>query len=133
MRIRVMLVSLAAGLLILGCGDDTTGPPEPQPQPQPGELRVSVASGTPVGIVVIRVTGSGIASPTASGGAQLYYDLSGSALSAVVTGSSLSGEIMRFMVPDLRQAAAYQVSLEEAAGTTNQPLATGGISVSVVQ
>jgi hypothetical protein len=131
MRMRAMLVSAAVGLLILGCGDDTTGPPEPQPQP--GELRVTVASGTAVGAVVITVTGAGITSPAASGGARLYYDLSVVKLSAVVVGPSLSGEIMRFSVPDVRQVAGYRVSLEEAAGTTNQPLATAGISVSVVQ
>jgi hypothetical protein len=131
MRMRATLVSLAAALLILGCGDDSTGPPESQPQP--GELRVTVASGTAVGVVVLTVTGTGISAPAASGGAQLYYHLSGSTLSAVVAGSSLSGEIMRFTVPDVRQVAGYQVSLDEAAGTANQPLATSGISVSVVQ
>ena len=82
---------------------------------------------------MLTVTGTGITSPAASGGAQLYYDLSGSTLSAVVVGSSLSGEVMRFTVPDVRQVASYQVVLDEAAGTANQPLAAGGVSVSVVQ
>lgn len=131
MRLRATLISLAAGLLILGCGDDATAPPEPQPQP--GELRVSVASGTPVGVVVLTVTGAGITSPTASGGMRLYYDLDGNTLSAVVVGSSLSGEVMRFTVPDVQQVAGYQVSLEEAAGTTNQPLAPAGVQLSVVR
>ena len=132
MRMRAMLVSLAAGALILGCGgDDTTGPPEPQPQP--GELRVLVASGTPVGGVVLTVTGSGITSPVASGGARLYYDLSGGTLNAVVTGASLSGEILRFTVPDVAQAAGYQVSVQEAAGTSNQTLAPTGVTLSVVR
>ncbi len=132
MKMRAMLVSLAAGALILGCGgDDTTGPPEPQPQP--GELRVLVASGTPVGGVVLTVTGSGITSPVASGGARLYYDLSGGTLNAVVTGASLSGEILRFTVPDVAQAAGYQVSVQEAAGTSNQTLAPTGVTLSVVR
>ena len=132
MRMRAMLVSLAAGALILGCGgDDTTGPPEPQPQP--GELRVLVASGTPVGGVVLTVTGSGITSPVASGGARLYYDLSGGTLNAVVAGASLSGEILRITVLDVAQVAGYQVSVHEAAGTSNQTLAPTGVTLSVVR
>lgn len=132
MRMRATLLSVIAGALILGCGgDDTTGPPEPQPQP--GELRVTVASGTPVGGVVLTVTGSGITSPAASAGARLYYDLSGGTLNAVVTGASLSGEILRFSVPDVKQVAGYQVSVDQAAGTTNQPLAPGTIEVAVVR
>jgi len=132
LRLRVLLLSVAAGALILGCGgDDTTGPP--QPQPQPGELRVTLSSGTPVGAVVLTVTGSGLTSPVASGGALLYHDLSGGTLRAVVTGSSLSGEVMRFTVPDVGQVAGYRVSVEQAAGITNQPLAASGVTLSVVE
>ena len=132
MRMRATLVSLLAGALILGCGgDDTTGPPEPQPQP--GELRVVLASGTPVGGVVLTVTGAGITSPAASGGNRLYHDLSSGTLHAVVTGTPLSGEIMRFTVPDVRQVADYLVSVQEAAGTSNQSLASSGVQLSVVR
>ena len=130
MRMRATLVSLIAGALILGCGgDDTTGPPEPQPEP--GELRVTVVSGTGIGGVVLTVTGSRITAPAASGGGSLYYDLADSTLHAVVTGAPISGEIMRFTVPDVRQVAGYQVSVQEAATTSNQPLA--GVTLSVVQ
>jgi len=130
MRMRATLVSLIAGALILGCGgDDTTGPPEPQPQP--GELRVTVVSGTSVGGVVLTVTGPSITSPAASEGNQLYHDLSDGTLHAVVTGAPISGEIMTFTVPDVRQVAGYQVSVQEAARTSNQPLA--GVTLSVVQ
>ena len=130
MRMRATLVSLIAGALILGCGgDDTTGPPEPQPQP--GELRVTLVSGAGVGGVVLTVTGPSITSPAASGGNQLYHDLSDGTLHAVVTGVPISGEIMRFTVPDVRQVAGYQVSVQEAAGTSNQLLA--GVTLSVVQ
>ncbi len=131
MRTRAILATVA-GLLILGCGsDDTTGPPEPQPRP--GVLNVSVNSGTPVGAVVFTVTGSGITSPAASAGARVYHDLSGNTLHAVVVGSSLSGEIMRFTVPDVRQVAGYQVSVQQASGTANQSLAASGVSLSVVE
>ena len=62
MRMRATLVSLMAGALILGCGgDDTTGPSEPQP----GELRVEIAGSTPIGGVVLTVTGTGITAPAA--------------------------------------------------------------------
>jgi hypothetical protein len=127
MRTRATLATVA-GLLILGGGDGTT-----EPQPQPGELRVEIASGTPVGAVVLTVTGAGITSPAASGGLQFYHDLSGNTLHAVVVGSSLSGTIMRFTVPDVRQAAGYQVSVQEASGTTNQSVAASGVTLSVEQ
>jgi hypothetical protein len=131
-HLRATLIVLAAGGLILGCGsDDATGPP--QPQPQPGQLSVTLSSGTPVGGVVLTLSGAGITSPAASGGVRLYHDLSGSTLRAVVTGASLSGEILRFSVPDVRQLAGYLVSVQQAAGTSNQPLAASGVTLSVVQ
>jgi hypothetical protein len=82
---------------------------------------------------VLTVTGPGITSPAASGGAQLYYDLSGGALHAVVIGASLSGEILRFTVPDVAQVAGYQVSLQEAAGTSNQSPAPSAVQLTVVR
>ena len=125
-RLRATLVSLAAGVLILGCGDGSTAP-----QLEPGQLQVSLSGGSSVGAVVLTVTGSGIASPVASGGASLYHDLSGDTLRAAVVGASLSGEVLRFSVPDVRQVASYQVSLQQAAGGDNQPVAPGGISAAV--
>jgi hypothetical protein len=121
---------LAVSALFAGCGgDDPTGPP----QPQPGELRVVLASDAPVGGVVLTVTGPGITSPTASSGVQLYHDLSGETLHAVVIGASLSGEILRFRVPDVAQVAGYQVSLQEAAGTSNQSPAPSAVQLTVVR
>ncbi len=129
-HLRAMLVSLAAGVMILGCGgDDSTGPP--RQLPEPGQLRVTLSGGSPVGAVVFTVTGSGITSPVASGGASLYHDLSGGTLLAAVVGASLSGEVLRFTVPDVRQVASYQVSVQQAAGNDNQPMAAGGISAEV--
>ncbi len=129
-HLRAMLVSLAAGLLILGCGgDDSTGPP--QQLPEPGQLRVTLSGSSSVGAVVLTVTGSGITSPVASGGVSLYHDLSGGTLRAAVVGASLSGEVLRFTVPDVRQVASYQVSLQQAAGNDSQPMALGDISAEV--
>jgi hypothetical protein len=99
--------------------------------PEPGQLRVTLSGGSSVGAVVLTVTGSGITSPVASGGVSLYYDLSGGTLRAAVVGASLSGEVLRFTVPDVRQVASYQVSLQQAAGNDNQPVAAGGISAEV--
>ena len=128
---RVALYSLAVSALVVGCGGDgPTGPPEPQPQP--GELKVAVASGTTIGGVVLTVTGPGISSPAASGSARLYHEQSGGVLHAVVIGASLSGEILRFTVPDVAQVAGYQVSLQEATGTSNQFLSPAGVQLSVV-
>ncbi|MBT8477890.1 MAG: hypothetical protein KJO06_03160 [Gemmatimonadetes bacterium] len=132
MRMRATLVSVAAAMLILGCGgDDATGPP-PQPQPQPGELRVTMTGGS-VGGVVFTVTGTGMTAPVVSGAAVMYYDLSGETLHAVVTASSLSGEILRFTVPDVRQVAGYQVTVEQAAGTSNQSVAASTVTLAVVE
>jgi hypothetical protein len=126
------LLSTAAAALILGCGGD--GPTTPlQPQPEPGVLQVTLSSGTAVGAVVLSVSGAGMTSPVASGGAQLYYDLSVGTLRAVVVGSSLSGAILRFTVPDVKQAATYLATVQEAANLANEPLAAAGISVSVVR
>ena len=129
-HLRAMLVSLAAGMLILGCGgDDSTGPP--LQLPEPGLLRVTLSGGSSVGAVVLTVTGSGITLPVPSGGVSLHHDLSGGTLRAAVVGASLSGEVLRFTVPDVRQVAGYQVSLQQAAGNDNQPMAAAGISAEV--
>jgi len=128
MRTRAILIVLAATGFVLGCGgDDTTGPPEPQP----GELRVEIAGSTPIGGIVLTVTGTGITAPAASSGLQLYHDMSGNTLHAVVVGSSLSGTIMRFTVPDVRQVAGYQVSVQEASGTANQTLTASGVTLTI--
>lgn len=132
LRGRGALLCLASAALILGCGGDSTGPP-PEPQPQPGQLQVTLSSGTAVGAVVLTVTGGTLSAPAAAAGATMYHDLSGNTLRAVVAGSSLSGTILRFSVPDVRQVASYTVSVEQAAGTTNQPVSPGGITVAVIQ
>ena len=67
----------------------------------------------------------------APSGLQLYHDLSGNTLHAVVVGSSLSGTIMRFTVPDVRQVAGYQVSVQEASGTANQTLTASGVTLTI--
>ena len=126
------LLFLASAGLILGCSGDSTGPP-PEPQPQPGELRVTLSSGTAVGAVVLTVSGGAMSAPTAATGTSMYHDLSGSTLRAVVAGSSLSGTILRFSVPDVRQAASYTASVEQAANTANQPVPPGGITATVTQ
>lgn len=129
MRTQAILVSMAAGLLFLGCGDDSTGPP--QPQPQPGQLQVTVAGGSAFGGIFLTVTGAGITAPAAAGGASLYYDVSGTTLSATVVGPTLSGEVLRFSVPDVRNVTDYQVGIQQVAGTSNQPLSPGGLSATV--
>lgn len=132
MRISTLLLSTIAAALILGCGGDAPTTPL-QPQPEPGELSVTLSSDVAVGGLMLTVTGAAMTSPAATGGAQLYYDLSGGDLQAVVVGSSLSGAILRFTVPDVRQAATYQATVQEAASPANEPLATAGVSLSVVR
>lgn len=132
LRVSVILLSVIATGLIAGCGSDgPTAPPEPLPEP--GQLRVTLSSGTAVGAVVLTVSGTGMTSPAAPGGVELYFDLSGGTLHAVLAGSSLSGNILTFSVPDVKQAASYAVSLQEAASMVNEPLDTGGVTLSVVR
>jgi len=127
---RSALVSLAAMLMIQGCGGaDPSGPPEQLPEP--GELRVSLAGSPSAGAVVLTLTGPGIGTLAPGGGATLYHDLSGGTLHAVVVGTSLSGEILRFPAPDVRQVGGYQAVLQQVAGTDNQPLDVGDFSVTV--
>lgn len=132
--IRTALAALVAAAWIAGCsGDDSTGPPAPQPQP--GELRVSVASGSTVGAVVLSVTGPGLTSATAVPGSGLraYSGLSETTLKAVVAGVSLSGEVLRFAVPDVLRAEDYEVVVEQASGTANQPLDPAAITASLLR
>ena len=129
MRTRAILGAVAAGILFLGCGDDSTGPP--QPQPVPGELAVTVSGGSVFAGIFVTVTGAGITAPAASGGASLYYDVSGTTLSATVVGSTLSGEVLRFSVPDVGDASDYVVAIQQVAGTSNQPLSPTAYSATV--
>jgi len=130
--VGAILTSLIASGLIAGCGSDGPTVP-PEPLPEPGQLRVTLTTSTAVGAVVLTVNGTGITSPAPSGGAELYFDLSGGTLHAVLAGSSLSGNILTFSVPDVKQAAGYAVSLQEAASAANQPLDTSGVTLSVVR
>ena len=81
--------------------------------------------------MVLHVTGSSISSPIASGGTEVYHDLSGGTLKAVVVGTSLAGEVLRFSVPDVREAASYTVTVQQAAGNDNEPLAASGVTAEV--
>lgn len=115
---------------MLGCGsEDSTGPAEPQAQP--GQLQVTLSGGVPAGGLVLTVTGEGISAPAALPGSNLYYDLSGSELRAVVVASSLTGSVLRFSVPDVREADQYQASLQQVAGTDNESRLTSAHAVTV--
>jgi hypothetical protein len=124
---------LASGVLILGCGDGATGP-EPGPQPVPGQLVVDLSGGSAsAGAIVITVTGPAISSPAAPAGTSVYYDLSAGTLRAAVVGTALGDDVLRFAVPDVNQAASYQVTLQQAAGTSNEVLSTSGFTVAVTR
>ena len=130
---RAILTAQLAVLLIAACSSDATGPDrQPQPQPQPGELRVTVVpTAGSTGAVVLHVTGPAMSDPTGVGGATVFYGLSGSTLRAVVVGTSLAGEVLRFSVPDVRDAPDYAVSVQQVAGNDNQPMAVTGVLADV--
>jgi hypothetical protein len=99
--------------------------------PEPGQLQVVLSGGVPAGGLVLTVTGEGISAPAALSGGTLYHDLSGNELRAVVVASSLTGSVLRFSVPDVREVAQYQASLQQVAGTDDELRSTSAYALTV--
>lgn len=118
MRLRTLLAAGAA-FGAASCGGDTTGPTEPTP----GVLTVSLEAppGVTTGAVVLAIGGPG-AITNVSGPAPGHHVYSRAATSGVkvgVFGTIAPGALVRFSVPDTREADAYTATLIEAAGTDN--------------
>jgi hypothetical protein len=130
MRVRTGLV-LASVLIASGCGGETTGPPEPTP----GLLTVSLAApaGVSTGALVFTITGPGaVTNVAAASGQHVYSRPATSGVKVGVFGTIAAGAVVRFHVPDTRQADEYAATLVEAAGTDNalKPLTGYTLSVS---
>jgi hypothetical protein len=122
---------VCATFLIGSCGgDDSSGPPPPEP----GQLTVSVSSSATGAAFNLRITGEDIANPVqAVGSHEIYTFASGDTLNTAVIGQVSSGDLLRFSVPDVNQAASYRVTLVEVAGTDNALLSNSSFTVSISQ
>ena len=132
MRASWTAVLLGALLALPGCGDSPSGPPKPVP----GTLTVNLA--TPFGddrAVVVRVTGPAQATAvTALVGQTMFSRPTASGFNAAVFGNLGSGPLLRFSVPDLNQAAAYQATVVEAVSPLNDVRASmSGYSATIVR
>jgi hypothetical protein len=128
---RVSALAFACtALLIIACSESSTGPTQ-----QPGQLTVSVStSGSGGAAFLVTVTGNGITNPAAANsGHQFYQVASNNTLTAVVISPSAitSGALFRFSVPDVNQAASYDVDLVQVAGTDNALLTASAFDVDV--
>jgi hypothetical protein len=126
---RVLAAAFFGAALLTAACKESTGP-----SAVPGQLTVSVStSGSGGAAFLITVTGSGISNPAAVNASHQFYSIiSGSTLTAaVITQSAVSsGNLFRFSVPDVNQAASYNVSVVEVAGTDNELLSPSAFSVS---
>lgn len=120
MRRNWMAVLLGGACLLAlpGCGDDPAGPPEPVP----GVLTVNLA--TPNAddrAVLVRVTGPGeAAAVTAAAGQTLFSRPTAAGFNAAVFGDLAAGPLLRFSVPDVNQAGAYQATVVEVVDPSDQ-------------
>jgi hypothetical protein len=135
-RATLAVAVLLAATTTLSCGSDTTRPP---PTPVPGRLTVSLITPAPDdGAVILRLQGPSISDVTGRAGLQVYWRSisDGEATAIVVSDVIANGTTMlTFAVPDVRDAAAYSVSVLDAASTANEPRASVngyGASVAVV-
>jgi len=90
-------------------------------EPVPGRLAVVVASPFDNdGAYSFEVRGDGITNiRPAVEGFELFTSPSGAAIKVAVLGAPLSGEVVTFDVPDIRDPSAYQVTLVEVADEAN--------------
>ena len=121
-RALTRLAALGVAVAALGsCGGDATGPGEPD-VPTPGELGVRLASpAARDGAVLLTI--SGPSAPTDVLGTQpgvlVHARPSGGGVTVALFGSVASGEVLRFRVPDVRAAGAYQAAVREVSAEDN--------------
>lgn len=105
---------LAAGALLAACGEQK-GPTTPDPVPGTLELRLMTPNAAD-GAILVSVSGpERIQSVQAAGTYLLHARVSGSAFKAALFGPLASGPLLRFAVPDVGKAAAYQATVVEVA------------------
>jgi len=122
-------LALLATVLVLACGEDSSGPS----QPVPGPLQVVLTSpNTDDGAVMFQVTGV-VDSAVAPAGVTAYQSVPGpNVLRVIVTGSAItSGEnLLTLYVQDVNKASAISLQvLQVAAKGSYAARATSGYSL----
>jgi hypothetical protein len=108
------LMALAA---LAACGGDA-----PPPGPTGGEVVVSLSSpNTQDGALVVRLTGP-LTDLTAVGGYRIASSVQGAVTQVVITGTIVSGDILRFKVADLSLVPGYGASVTQVARRTDYAL-----------
>jgi len=124
MRRSIIQRTLMLGLLLAAgaCGDSTdTAAVLSEVGPEPGSLAVTVASPfADDGAYSLELRGAGITNiRPADDGAELFAREVGPVINVAVLGAALSGTVVKFDVPDVRDPGAYSVVLVEVADEAN--------------
>jgi hypothetical protein len=110
-----LALTLAVG--VWGCGgNDGIGPPPPPPN-APGALTFDVTTPADLedGALLITVSGGPVDSVSGMGTYEVFHTVTATGARAMIFGAIGDGPLMRVWVPDLSQAAAYGVQVEEGA------------------
>lgn len=118
----------------VGCSDSETTAP---PSPTPGMLTLQlITPNSADGAVRLVLDGPDIGLITAvQADAMVFTRSSGSQRSIAVLGTTVTGGLLRFEVPDVNQASRYQATLVEVAGVSGSELRSdlGGYELDVVR
>ena len=131
--------AVLAALALAACGGDGGGKPTPvDPDPVPGQLTATLA--TPSAddrALMLTITGpEAVTGVTAAGAGYAVFARPADATTVrvAVFGNIAAGALVRFSVPDVNRAAAYSVSVVEAADPANALRASlAGYAVTVAR
>ena len=106
---------LLAAALLAAC--DAGAPAKPLP----GDLTVTLATPNKDGALLVSITGPAAVGPVqaAAPGAVVRARTQGTTTTVAVFGTLAAGPLLRFSVPDVRQASQYRATVSEAADTQN--------------
>jgi hypothetical protein len=127
-------LSIGVLIVLVACGDRKD--PIEADRPEPGELVVSLA-GLPASAsgIVLALSGPVLPTEVTTIRATDILHLRNSAAEArvAVFGTSMSGNLLRFKVPDVRKMASYQTRILEAAGEDNQLIEIAGATAAITR
>jgi hypothetical protein len=107
-------------LLALACADDPLG----VSGPVPGSLELALGAPAAVGAVSLVIEGPSLGPALPADPSYVVFSERGdTGLRIAVVGERLGGALVRIAVPDIRNTAPYGVTLLEAAGQDNEPMA----------
>jgi hypothetical protein len=129
--------SIASALVLASCGggSDTTSPGGAQTSaPTPGTLTVTLTGApTPAEALVVTLTGPTAPTNVREAGPAYTVFARGADTTArvAVFGAAAPGALLRFDVPDTKQAARYRATVVEVADSTNAVRAPTGFDVAI--